>query len=103
LLLYFVLIHLLHHIRSLTIPLLWHASRYCWSYGYLREFSMERQNVAVKQCWRLLVSFYDLASRGIPHKLSRLSSFYLVYFLLLLNRIVTINLDKLDNYESFSK
>jgi hypothetical protein len=41
LLLYFVLIHLLHHIRSLTIPLLWHASRYCWSYGYLREFSME--------------------------------------------------------------
>jgi hypothetical protein len=21
---------------------LWHASRYCWSYGYLREFLMER-------------------------------------------------------------
>jgi hypothetical protein len=42
LLLNFVLIHLLHHICSLTIPLLWHASRYYWSYGYLREFSMER-------------------------------------------------------------
>jgi hypothetical protein len=42
LLLYVVLIHLLHHICLLTIPLLWHASRYCWSYGYSREFLMER-------------------------------------------------------------
>jgi hypothetical protein len=42
LLLYIVLIHLLYHICSLTIPLLWHASRYCWSYGYLREFLTER-------------------------------------------------------------
>jgi hypothetical protein len=93
-LLYFSLFRLFHYIRSLTIPLLWHASRYCWSYSYLREFSMEsscNEAMLTSTCFFLWSSY-----RGIPHKLSIVSSFYLVYILLLFNPIVIINLDKLD-------
>ena len=42
------------------------------------------------------VSFYDVASRGVAHKLSRLIVLAtLCIFWLLFNRIVTIYLDKL--------
>jgi hypothetical protein len=50
------------------------------------------------------VSFYDLASRGVAHKFSRLIVLAkLCIFWLLFNRIVTIYLTNLLDHKSFSE